>query len=173
MIHRHFRKTVSEILEFFDHLKTNSACGAFQGDFLEYFTADQPEITIHIPKFKTKRDFDNVVVQTSNHHPDPGVMPRDLVPIDYVHIFADGFRQIDQLHWVILSVAIGIEDPILSGIGKPRPQRAAVPLIRGMMNHFQLRVSRGKLFEDRRGVVGAAIVGNNNFVIIRHLSQSQ
>ncbi len=42
-----------------------------------------------------------------------------------------------------------------------------------MVNHFQFGITRSQLIQHLAGIVPAAIVGDDHFIIVSHLAQSQ
>lgn len=86
MIYGYFREFIASILEFFDHLEADRAGVAFKRYVIKNIAADKPKVAVNISQFETKRDFDDVVVDSANQYAVPGVIAANFVAIDDVNI---------------------------------------------------------------------------------------
>jgi hypothetical protein len=69
---------------------------------------------------------------------------------------------------IVLSIAVGVEDEILRGVGEARNQRRAIATIGFVVDDSQEWQFLAEVFEYFSGTVFAPVVDNNHFEIVSH-----
>src|SRR5688572_29187091 len=100
------------------------------------------------------------------------VMAGDLVPVDHVHVVSKRLMQQGQLAWIVLSIAIRVEDEVLRRVGETAPEGPAITPVGFMRDDLEVGESRLKLRKDGAAVVRAGIVDDDDFVVVRKLAKS-
>lgn len=72
-----------------------------------------------------------------------------------------------------MGIAIGIEDPFFAGVSETSAQSAAITLIAIMGDDAQFRVTAGKFVKHCLGVIFAAVVDDNDLVIVCDLFEGE
>ena len=91
--------------------------------------------------------------------------PADLVTVDEVNLRRHLFPKRFQLRWVVLRVAVGVEDQLFCRRTDAGLQRAAIAAIFRMVNDPYVAIRASKFVGDFGCRVGAAVVDDDDFVI--------
>jgi hypothetical protein len=90
VVDRDFPELESEILELFNHLKTDGAGGGCELHLVEDSPSHKPVVTVDIAQTKSEQKPDDRVVKPSDQNSMQGVGAGDLVPVHHVAILCDG-----------------------------------------------------------------------------------
>lgn len=79
-----------------------------------------------------------------------------------------GLHQPDQFHGVVLGIPIGIEHPLLCRGREAGAERSPVPPVPVIVDDAQFGIATLQLLQYVSGVVLAAVIHDNDFVVIGH-----
>ncbi len=165
MIDGHFGKLIARVLEFFYHFNADCPVATFQLDAFKEFAPDQAKVAVDIPELEPKSHPADMVVDAPDNFPVQRIIPGDFVPVDNIDAWPQRIDKESHLQRVILGIAIRVENPLFARQAKAVPQRRPIALVAFMMNDCQFGDVLGQLVQHIGGVVAAAIVDNDDFVI--------
>ena len=142
-----------------------------QLNMTEYLTAYQPKITIYIPDMEIEQQAHEPKIDRPNNFPVQGIGAINFVAVDNIDSVLHHGGPLPEFEDVILSGAIGIEYQIFGRIIETGFQSAAVSAVLLMKNQIQVRVLRLEFRQQFPAVVGAAVVYDQDFVIISILAR--
>jgi hypothetical protein len=166
---RDLTETKAAVLEFFEQFDAETSVGFVELHLLEYATAEQPKITVHITQFETEGLTYGPVVRSSQGDANVRVGPPEAVTRHIVHAVTVmyGIHQTNELPGVELCVSIGIKDEILGSRGKTRSESGAVAQVGRMVDDSELGEQLLELGEDFARMVTTAVVDDEDFVFAR------
>ena len=169
MGHRHFGKAKTSVADLLDHLDTDYAAVALKLDFFKDLSPHKPKITVDIADLETKGKLCNSVINSADYRAVPGIMPFDLVSVDDIDVIAQSGDELPQLAHVILRIAIGIEDKLLSGLGYASAQCSTIAAILRVVNNTDSRETLLEKIEHLQRTSAAAVVDQDDLVVIGDL----
>src|SRR5262245_48168004 len=171
VMHRHFDDRQPRVLHLLHQLDGDGTGRGLEHQALQYAAPHEAEVAVYVSDPETKGELDGVLVDEADHDAVKRVVPFDLVAVHHCNAVAHGLAERRQLTHVVLSVAIGVEDPVLGCDRKAGPQHAAVSARLPVVDDAQPRVVTRQLVEDTGGVVGGAVVDDHHFVVVGELLQ--
>ena len=116
-----------------------------------------------------------MMVGAPDEQPIPGIVAADLEAVDHVHALAALQASVDegaQFAGIVLGVAVGVEHPLLARGGKTAAQGRAVAEVARVVDDAHVRrMNPGEFVEQGAGVIGAAVVDDDDLVVLRALTQ--
>ena len=112
-----------------------------------------------------------MVVDAPDHDAIPRVVAADLVAVDDVDIVAEALEEDCELGGIILRIAVRVEDEILGRRREAGAQGVSVALVLRVVEDAQPRYQRRQLFQHGCGVIAAAVVGDDDFVVVGQPTQ--
>ena len=171
VMHRHLGEAEAGVLQLLDQLQADRAIGQFQVDHVEDLAPHQPKIAVDIAQLEAEHGFDEMVIQPADDLAMQRVGATDFVAVDHIDPRQHMRHQQLQLARIVLRIAVGVEDQLLGSAGKPDPQSAAVAEHFAVRHHAQLLVALRQILQHFHGVVGAAVLDDDHFVVVGQLGQ--
>ena len=165
---RNFRHSESCDIEFSGHFHADDAASRFERDFFEYLAAEEPEVAVHIANRKLKSESHGSPVHFANDDAVPRIRAFYFVAIDQIDVRPEFGEKIVNFADVVLSVAVGVEDEVLCGVGESGNQCRAITTIGFVVNDSQEWQFLTEVFQNFPGIVFAPVVDNKHFEIVSH-----
>ena len=141
------------------------AGGVDQLHLVELRSPDQTEVAVGVADREAERQLHEPVIGAADDRADHAVGAAQLVALRDVDVVGRaGDEQLD-LGRVVLTVAVGVEDPLLRGRGEAREQRAAVAAVLVVGDDAQPRLLAGQLGEHHSRTVGGAVVDDDDLAV--------
>ncbi len=96
---------------------------------------------------------------------------REIDAVDEVDFGRQGFEQPRHLPRVVLGIAVGVEDELLRRLLEARAQGTPVAAVGAVVHDLQPREVTRHLVEQLARVVGAAVVDDDDLVVIGELAR--
>ena len=143
-----------------------------QLDHVKDAAVHQAKVAVYVADCEAEYELYKVLVRQADEDAVQRVLALDFPSVDNVHARAQCFEQHLDLARVILRVAVRVKDPFLGRLGKAAAQHAAVAArLRPVLIAKFARVKLAQFIQDHPGVVTAAVVDDQDFIIIRDLAQ--
>ena len=167
VVHGHFDNDESRVLDLLHHLEADHAAVLFQPHLVENRPAHHAEITVDVAHLQSEQHLDDVVVQASDENAVPRIRSAELVAVHQIHAGAHLLPEQLHLAWIVLSIAIGVEDDFFRRRRKSAAQGPAVSAIGGMRHDAERGIDLRQRIQNLRRRVGAAVVDDNHLVVRR------
>src|SRR5688572_17961011 len=135
MTNRNLEHSESSLFELFGHLNTDHTAPGFQGYGFEDITAKKAEVAVDVPNGNPECPSHGSAVNFADANAIPCIGALHLVTIHEIDAGCEASQEIVQFADVVLSVAVGVENQILSSILEARDQSRAIAEISFMMDH--------------------------------------
>ena len=149
-----------------DKFEADSAAGGSQLYTGEQISTDQPEIAVDVSEFDTKQRAGKAVVDPSDRCPMPRVLTLNFVPVNKPCIRTCRVQEQIEFTWIVLTVAISVEDPILGRRFEAAAKYRSVAQIHCMRNHMEsISILLPQLRQHVCSIIDAAVVDDYHLVI--------
>ncbi len=166
VVHGDLGDAEAVVLHLLHELDADDTGGTRQVHLLEDAPSHEAEVAVHVPQPQAEHRPHEPVVHPADDHAVQGVVARDLVAVDEIHLGPERLDQPRHLSRVVLRVAVRVEDELLGRRGKSASKRAPVAAVLLVVNDPEPGKAEGQLVEKRAGVVGAAVVDDDDLVVV-------
>ena len=166
---RYFHHAEAGFVEFSGHLHADHTTGRFEIDHVEYLSANETEIAIHIADRERKRKSHGAPICGADQDAVPGVGALDLVAIDEVDIRSQLGEQIMDFTDIVLAVPIRIKDQLFAGVLESGNESGAIPLIVRMVDGAYKGKFSSEPVSNGPCLVLAPVVDDEYFEVISNL----
>ena len=173
MMDRNFSKNRSRDAQLTDQLYANSTTRFDERNPIHRRAAYQTKITINVTDRKAKQISSHFVVDCSGRSSIAIVLTFYLISVDYVNPFGHQRDKQSQLVNVVLPIAVRVENQISGRVLETRPQRRSIALVLYVMNYLHMRGCARQFVRDGAAVVGAAVINQDHFIVIREGRQNR
>src|SRR5262245_62429742 len=132
VVHADLGEAGAGVLELAHELDADDTGGVDQFDTVERTPPDEAEVAVGVADVQAEEERDEAVVHATNDTAEHAVCSAQLEALDDVDVVGRVPHEELQLSGIELSVAVGVEDPLLAGVGEARQQGAAVPPVLGV-----------------------------------------
>src|SRR5262249_46646834 len=156
------------LVELSGHFHADHTAFRLESDGVEDVSSKKSEIAIDIAKRQVECPAHHTTVHRADKDAIPRIRPLHLIAVDEIDARGQLGEQIVNFADIILSIAVGIENEVLAGIGEARNQSRSVPKISRVMNDAQKRHLGSKPVENRAGLIFTAVVDDQDFKVVGH-----
>jgi hypothetical protein len=107
------------------------------------------------------------VIDPADYLTENWVATCDFVALNHVYAGAHGSEEEIKLIGVVLGIAISVKDKLFGRKLKSKPQRASIAERLPMRDELQMVVSFDKVLHHFNGIIGAAVLDHDNFIVVR------
>ena len=151
------------------HLEADDAAVFGELHTVEHAAANEPEVAVHVPDLQAEQPLHRVVVDAADDNPMQRIGPADLIAVHEIHARPHVRPEQLDFRWVVLSVAVGVEDQVLAGLAKPGPECAAVAAVSIVIDDADFRIRACELVRNLRRRVRAPVVDHQDLEVRREL----
>ena len=145
------------------HLHADHAACGLQRDDFENATANQAEIAIHVANRQPEGKAHCSAIRRPDPDPVPGIGAFHLVSVNEIDVWPELSQKVVDFANVILSVSVGIEDQILSGIPETGNESGSISKILRMVDRADEGKFPGKPICNGACPVLASVINDNVF----------
>jgi len=151
-----------ELAEPADELDADRAAVLLEPQPADVIRAHEPEVAVDVADRDPEQEPHRGRVYGSDDAPVERVGAVALVALDPVDLVGDVLSEPHELLGVVLTIAVGVEDPVAASLRQRRAQCAAVAAVRGVLDHPQARLARARLAQPLKRRVGRAVVHDDD-----------
>jgi hypothetical protein len=134
MTDRNFSHSESRDIEFPRHFHADDAAPRLESNSLEYVSAEQTEVAIHISNREAKRESHRAPVHLSDNDAVPRVGAFYFEAIHQVDIRTEFGKKIVNLADIVLPITVGIKDEIFCRVGETGNERSSITAVGFVVN---------------------------------------
>jgi len=152
-------------LEAVDQLDADRPAVLLEPQPAHMVAAHQPEVAVDVADRKPEDEPHRGRVDGAHDASLKGVRPVALVALDPVDLLRDVLGEPDELRRVVLTITVGVEDPVAASLRQGRSQGAAVAAVGRVLDDAQPRLASRNIGEPLERVVGRSVVDDDDLAL--------
>ena len=148
------------------HLHTDHATGRLEWLVDDQSSSEQAEVAVGVTSWQLEQNLDDVVIDAADDLAMQRVTPAELEALHDVDLVGGERNEQRCFARVVLRVAVGVEDPLVSGRGEATDQCAAVAPVDLVVDDVQPWSRSHEPVEHGARVVGRAVVDDDHLDIV-------
>ena len=148
------------IIELSGHFHADDAARGFERDDIEDTPANQAEVAVHVANRQREGKAHCPAIRGADPDPIPGVGAFHLVAVDEIDVGTELSQKVVDFADIVLSVSVGIEDQILSGIREAGDERGSISEIPRVVDRADEGQFPGEPVRNGSGLVLASVIND-------------